>query len=171
MQFAIGIILRKFRRMSATCRFSFLQKKKSIFLLERTFCITTTMWLFLLFMTMTQNLDGVVNLREMYSYSKVHSYIFYLIRGLCSMKCYSEAIQNLLHFMYKKIHAQFFSLFILCSFTFSFMHALVCQNIPGHFIREKGQGKSKVSLNKKKTKKTIIGFLINQICKIGSTFL
>ena len=30
------------------------------------------------------------------------------IRGLCSTKCSSETIKNLLHFMYKKIHVVFF---------------------------------------------------------------
>ena len=30
------------------------------------------------------------------------------IKGLCSMKCSSETLQNLLYFMYQKTHAVFF---------------------------------------------------------------
>ena len=33
------------------------------------------------------------------------------IRGLCSTKCSSETLQNLLYLMYKKTHAVFFSFF------------------------------------------------------------
>ena len=46
--------------------------------------------------------------KEMEKDFKIHSLHFSEIRGLRSMKCSSEMLQNLLYFMYKKTHVVFF---------------------------------------------------------------
>ena len=54
------------------------------------------------------------------------------IRGLCSMKCSSETLQNLLYFMYKKTHVVFFVFhFEQLSFCPNECPAL-CRHRPGH---------------------------------------
>ena len=67
------------------------------------------------------------------------------IRGLCSTKCSSEMLQNLLYFMYKKTNVVFL-VFHFVQLYFSLMNALVYVDIAYQGIHK---GKSKVAQNEK----------------------
>ena len=64
--------------------------------------------------------------------SSIYTYLLHSseIRGLRSTNCYSETLQNLLYFMYKKTHVGFF---ILCNFIFlPYEWPGLCRHRPGH---------------------------------------
>ena len=59
------------------------------------------------------------------------------IRGLCSMKCSREMLQNLIYLMYEKVHVgSFFRFSFHTTFNFYIMNALVYVDIDRAFIRE-----------------------------------
>ena len=54
------------------------------------------------------------------------------IRGLCSTKCSSETLQNLLYFMYKKTHVVFFVFHLVQLYFSPYECPGLCQYRPGH---------------------------------------
>ena len=73
-------------------------------------------------------------------------------RGLRSMKCSSETLQNLLYFMYKKTRVVFFAFHSVQLYIFT-----SCRHRPGH-----SQGKN-IKLHEMKNEKNYMGFLIHKI--------
>ena len=60
------------------------------------------------------------------------------IRGLCSTKCSSETLQNLLYFMYKKTHVVFFVFHFMQLYIFTlWMPWSLSKNIKLHEIKTK----------------------------------
>ena len=54
------------------------------------------------------------------------------IRGLSSTKCFSETLQNLLYFMYKKTHVVFFVFHFVQLYIFPYECPVLCRHRPGH---------------------------------------